>query len=106
MKTEKHPKPVILTSKASLWDGKKQLPGTLSLTPKNLIFQFDDFQKSHLSLVIPLVEVESAEHFLLFEFARNGIKITSKTGVDLFVLDDPLVFRKGLRKAIDNLKNT
>ena len=103
MKTKKHPKLVILKSIANLWDGNKQLPGTLSLTSKNLIFEFDDFQKSHLSLTIPLVDIQSAEHFLLFEFARNGLKITSKTGVDLFVIVDPLIFRKELKKAIGKL---
>ncbi len=105
MKTEKYPKSVILKSKASLWDGNRQLPGTLSLTPKSLIFQLDDFRNSHLSLSIPLVEIESAEHFLLFEFARNGLKITSKKGIDLFVLEDLAKFRKALKKAIDKLGN-
>ena len=105
MKIEKQYKAIILKSRASLWDGKRRLPGNLSLTSQRLVFQFDDFQKSHLSLSIPLVEIESAEHFLLFDFARNGLKITSKSGVDLFVLDDPLKFRKTLKKAIDELGN-
>jgi hypothetical protein len=103
MKIENHPKSIVLQSPAHLWDGNKQLPGTLSLTPKNLTFKFDDFQSSHLNLIIPLEDIETAEHFLLFEFARNGLKIISKTGVDLFVLDDPLLFRKGLREAIEKL---
>jgi hypothetical protein len=103
MKIEKHPKSFLLQVPSHLWDGNKQLSGTLSLTQKKLIFEIDDFQKSHLSLTIPLVDIESAEHFLLFEFARNGIKITSKIGVDLYVLDDPLLFRKELKRAIEKL---
>ena len=103
MKTEKYPKSVILKSKANLWNGKRQLLGNLSMSSKNLIFEFDDFQKSHLSLMIPLVDIESAEHFLLFEFARNGLKITSKRGVDFFVIADPLLFKKELKKAIEKL---
>ena len=105
MKIEKQSKAIILRSNANLWDGKRQLPGILSLTPQRLVFQFDGFQKSHLSLSIPLVEIESAELFLLFEFSRNGLKITSESGVDLFVLDDPLAFRKALKKALDKLRN-
>ena len=41
-----------------------------------------------------------------YSCSRNGIKITSKTGVDLFVLDDPMKFRKGLKKAIDKLESS
>jgi hypothetical protein len=78
MKIENHPRSFLLQVHSQLWDGKKQLPGTLSLTSENLIFEFDDFQKSHLSLTIPLVEIESAEDFLLFEFARNGLKLLVK----------------------------
>jgi hypothetical protein len=103
MKTEKHPKAVNIISKASLWDGNRQLPGTLSLTPKNLIFQFDDFQKSHLNLVIPLEDIETAEHFLVFELARNGLKISTEKGYDLFVLENAMDFRKVLMKAIGKL---
>jgi hypothetical protein len=105
MKTKKHPKPAVLKSKAHLWDGNRQLPGTLSLTPKNLLFEFDDFQKSHLNLVIPLANIETAEHFLVFELARNGLKISTKKGYDLFVLENAMDFRKVLMKAIDSLKD-
>ena len=103
MAIEKYPKSLLLQVPSHLWDGNMQLPGTLSLSQKKLIFEFDDFQKSHLSLTIPLVDIESAEHFLLFEFSRNGLKITTTTGIDLFVIVDPLLFKKELKKAIEKL---
>ena len=106
MKTEKPPKSVNLKSKAILWDGKKQLPGTLSLAPENLIFEFDDFQKSHLSLVIPVMDIETAEDYLVFGIAKNGLKITTKKGYDLFVLKCSREFRKALVTSIDNLRDT
>ncbi len=97
MKTESNRNLTILKSSAHLWDGKKQLPGMLSLTPKNLFFQFDDFQKSHLNLQIPLNQIIKAESFLIYDLSRNGLKITGKDGqTDLFVLDDPVGFRKVL----------
>ena len=94
----------IHESAASLWDGNKQLPGKLSLTPKNLFFKFDDFQKSHLNLQIPLADIEQAEPFLIFDISRNGLKVTGKKGqMDLFILDDPMAFKKALVKAMGNL---
>lgn len=84
---------------AALWDGKKQLSGVLTLTPEHLIFQFDDFRKSHLNLQIPLREIEKVESFLIFEISRKGLKVICKDGhEDLFVLDDPLGFKKELAK--------
>ena len=96
--------PTISTVSAHLWDGKKQLSGTLSLTPKQLIFAFDDFQKSHLNLKIPLMEIETAEAFLIFDLSRNGLKITGKNGqVDLFVLDDPAGLKKQIVEAMEQI---
>ncbi len=92
-------KTTIIESSASLWDGRQQLPGTLSLTPKNLFFKFDNFQKSHLNLRIPLDQIEKAESFLIFEISRKGLKITGAEGhEDLFVLDDPIAFKKELAR--------
>ena len=87
----------ILLSPASLYNGKQQLPGTLILTDEHLLFTFDDFSQSHLNLQIPINEIEQVEEFLIFNISRNGLKITSKDGhLDLFVLNDPAVFRKAI----------
>ena len=95
--------PIIITT-AYLWDGNKQLPGILSLTPKNLFFEFEDFQKSHLNLQISLQEIKKAETFLIYEIAKKGLKITGrKEQTDLFVLDDPITFRKELLEAMSKL---
>lgn len=103
MKIEKPTKSIILQVTSHLWGGNKRIAGTLSLTSKCLLFVFDDFQKSHLNLVIQLGDIETVESLLLFDFARNGLKIESRRGFDLFVLDDPMKFRKALMKAIDKL---
>jgi len=92
---------LILEAAASLWNGKKQLLGTLILTADNLIFTFDDFGQSHMNLQIPLEEIEQVEEFLIFNLSRSGLKITGKDGhFDLFVLDDPKVFRKAIAAFI------
>ena len=96
--------PIIITP-AYLWDGNKQLAGILSLTPKNLIFEFKDFQKSHLKLQISLQEIKKAETILIYEITKKGLKVTGrKEQTDLFVLDDPITFRKELLKAMNKLR--
>ncbi len=91
----------LLNFPAHLWDGYKQLSGTISLTTENLVFRFDDFQKSHLNLKIPIEDIENAESFLLFDISRKGLKISAKNGhEDLFILDDPMGFLKELTKLI------
>jgi hypothetical protein len=95
----------IIISQASLWDGNKQLPGTLTLTAKNLLFQFNDFQKSHLDLRIPLKDISSVDTFLIFEIARSGLRITSiQERTDMFILQDPVSFRKALLKQMEKCK--
>ncbi len=90
---------ILLQSLASLYNGKQQLPGTLILTDEHLLFTFDDFSQSHLNLQIPINEIEQVEEFLIFNISRHGLKITSKDGhLDLFVLNDPAVFRKAIAK--------
>jgi hypothetical protein len=104
MKIGNQSKSIVLNVPALLWDGSKQLAGILSLTPKNLLFEYDDIQKSHLNLVIPLANIETVEFLLLFDFSRNGLKIKSKgEHFDLFVLDQPETFRWAIMKAIAGL---
>ncbi|RMH22897.1 MAG: hypothetical protein D6698_00375, partial [Gammaproteobacteria bacterium] len=62
----------IQSTSANLWDGSKQLEGSLVLTADHLLFHFNDFQKSHLDLRIPLNQISSVDTFLIFEIARSG----------------------------------
>ncbi len=104
MKIKNQSKSIVLNVPALLWDGSKQLAGILSLTPKNLLFEFDDIQKSHLNLVISLADIETVEFLLLFDFSRNGLKIKSKSEqLKLFVLDNPESFRWAIMKEIAGL---
>lgn len=85
-----------------LWDQEKTIQGTLILRPDMLVFELVDFGQSHLDMKIPLRDIIRVESFLIFGHARKGLKITSKDErVDLFVLDDPLSFRKQLLLAIE-----
>ena len=86
---------------AFLWDGKRQLPGTLELWEHKVIFRFDNFRDSHLNLVIPIWEILRVEEFLLFEVSRNGLCIENRGGQsDCFVLDEPGVFKNKLRERV------
>lgn len=100
MNTNKTP---ILTTEAFLWNGKKQLAGILTLTPRKLHFQFDDFRQSHLGLKISISEIKKVEEFLVFDLARNGIRIESKSGkADLFVLKDSAYLGRYLNMLLGN----
>ncbi|MBT8234467.1 MAG: hypothetical protein HKO66_10260 [Saprospiraceae bacterium] len=93
----------IYSVKASIWNGSRQLPGTLELGKKNILFKFSDFTKSHLKLQIPLIEISKIEEYLLFELARCGLKILNKNGhFDLFVMENAAFFKK---KVIEELTN-
>ena len=87
---KKHTKEIsILNSHAYLWYGTKQLSGTLELWPTQLVFHFDDFKKTQLTLNIALANIEFAKLFLIFNIAKNGLKVKTKDGkIDLFVLED------------------
>lgn len=93
--TEKIPKG---GTPASLWNGRVQLPGTLSLTSKDLIFQPNDFGESHLSLEIPLKTIEKMETFLIFGMSRKGLRITGSDGrTDLFIIENPARIIKAVK---------
>ena len=88
----------ILEFPAHLWDGIRQLPGTLELWEKEVVFRFVNFKDSHLNLVIPISEIEKVEEYLVFDLARNGLRICSKGGrCDLFVLEDGQAFKKAIK---------
>ncbi len=87
----------ILSVPAAIWDGSHQLSGMLELWPEAVCFRLSGFKNSHLQLYIPITEIERAEEFLVFNLAKNGLRIQSKNGqVDLFVLDEGPRFKKAV----------
>lgn len=98
---EKHTPSPILSTPASLWDGTRQLPGTLEIWEGEVVFRQQAFLGSHLNLVISLSEIEKVEEYLVFDLARNGLQIWSKSGqADLFVLDEARLFKKKLLEQV------
>jgi len=92
---------ILIKSHAYLWDGTKQLSGTLELWPSQLVFHFDDFQMTHLNLNIPLEKIEYAKVFMIFNIAKNGLKVKTREGkIDLFVLKDCREFYRVLTANI------
>ncbi len=95
---EQEEKTSIFSTPAHLWDGIRQLPGRLELWENEVVFRFANFQQSHMNLIIPLHEIEKVEEFLVFDLARNGLKITGADGrCDLFVLDGAADFKKAVK---------
>lgn len=95
----------ILSVSANIWDGSRQLSGNLELWEKQVIFKFADFKFSHLNLYIPLKDIENAEEFLVFNLAKNGLRIENKDGkYDMFVLEEGAVFKKALHEQLKKLE--
>ncbi|MGK0175307.1 MAG: hypothetical protein ACI9AT_001694 [Ulvibacter sp.] len=94
----------IFSTPASLWDGKHQLSGILELWETNVIFRLTDFQDSHLHLCIPLNTIEKIEEFLIFDLAKNGLRIQDKNEkYDLFVLDEGSDLKKMILAKIKSM---
>lgn len=91
----------ILSAPAALWNGIRQLPGTLELWETEVVFRLNDFKDSHLNLSIALLEIEKVEEFLVYDLARNGLRIQNKDGnFDLFVLDEAPRFKRLLEEHL------
>ncbi|MBK6931523.1 MAG: hypothetical protein IPH12_11935 [Saprospirales bacterium] len=87
----------ILSVSALLWDGSRQLSGILELWETLVFFRLDDFKNSHLQLSIPLTELDFVEEYMVFDLAKNGLRIQSKDGrFDLFVLEEGQRFKKAV----------
>jgi hypothetical protein len=97
---------IITSTPASLWDGSKQLTGILELWDNRVNFRLTDFHNSHLHLCIPLNNIEIIEEFLIFDLARNGLKIQDKDGkIDLFVINEVRSFKAQLIKTTNAFVN-
>ena len=95
----------ILSCSAAIWDGSRQLSGKLELWEKEVVFKLADFKFSHLNLYIPLKDIEKAEEYLVFNLAKNGLRIENKDGkYDMFVLDEGTAFKQALHNQLRKLE--
>lgn len=89
------------SSPAHLWDGANRLPGALELWEMEIVFRPEYFASGHLNLVIPLAEIEKVEEFLVFDVARNGLRISSHGGrSDLFVMEEGQSFKHAVNRQL------
>lgn len=89
---------------AHLWDGANRLPGYLQLWDTEIVFLPEYFANSHLTLTIPLAEIERLEEFLIFDLGRNGLRISSRGGrSDLFVMDQGQSFKHAVYKQLQRI---
>jgi len=97
---------LIYSVPASLWDTFIQLSGILEIWEKELVFRLLDFKDSHLNLCIPFESIEQVKEYLVFDLAKNGLRIQNKDGkFDLFVLEEVSVFKKVLSTQIKKSLN-
>ena len=84
-KSSKH----IFSVPGFLWNHSTQLSGSLEIWDTHLAFEFSTFKEGHLKLEIPLIEIERVEEYLVFDLARNGLRVQTRDGrYNLFILND------------------
>lgn len=89
---------------AFIWDENKQLSGSIFLSDEEVIFQFRDFGKSHLSLKIAYTNIIKIEIFVIYNLSINGLKIVGKNQKeDLFILQNPKALKKEIEQRQKNL---
>jgi hypothetical protein len=78
----------ILRMDAYIWNGKQKLLGKLVLTNESLEFILKGFEESRLLWRINRNKIRQAKDFLVYDVARQGLKITGDDGKsDLFVFE-------------------
>ena len=88
-----------INTTAWLWNGHQCLKGRLCLREKTLLFRLQHFFSSHLSLTIPLSEIENIEKVLVLEFHSYAMLVTSSAGKkDLFIMKKVELNIKNLAK--------
>lgn len=86
---------------AAIWDGRRQFSGSLELWNDRVVFYLEDFKKSHMNLRISFSEIAKVEEFLVYDLARNGLRIQNLDGkYDLFVLDEAPTFKRLLEEHL------
>lgn len=92
---------LLFSVPAFLWDDRQRLSGMLELWNLEIVFRFNDYKGGHLSLEIPLDSIETVEVFLIYNFARHGLKVQTREGkFDLFVLEEASVFKEKLERQL------
>lgn len=66
-----------------------------------MVFRFEDFKNSHLSLVIFIHEIERIETFQIFNAFNYGVRILNKKGKsDAFIIEDAVEMKRRLEISV------
>jgi hypothetical protein len=90
---------LLFQTGANHFKGIEAVGGKLSLTEKRLVFKSHslNFQKHVLS--IPLGQVKEVERFKNVGLINNGLKITTESGAEKFVVDKAEEWHSLLKKV-------
>jgi hypothetical protein len=90
------------TASAHLWDGVRRLPGVLTLSESELVFEVVAFPDADFIVKIAFENIAQAEMMLIFDFHLHGLLLTERDGKQhCFILDEPADFLNKLNKYIN-----
>ena len=88
--------------KATLWDGSKQLHGSLELLENGLFFSLNNFSRSNLNLDIPYEHIENVRLYRVYKISLEGLEIVTKDGKqNVFVMEDASNIKRLIRNRIN-----
>ena len=89
---------------AVLWDGNKQLHGSLEFEEKGMIFKMKDFSRTHLNLQIAYGDIAKVSHYKIYQLVYQAIEITSMDGRrNVFVVDEPMVLKRLIEGRVEEI---
>lgn len=80
---------ILFETGANHFKGSEAVGGRLYLTEKRLIFQSHKLNIQNHQLSIPLSEIQTVDRYKSMGIANNGIKITTGSRTEKFVVEKP-----------------
>ena len=90
---------------AVLWDGNKQIMGTLFMGVHSLQFRLEDFECTDLNFDLPYDSIQEVKYMKIYGIVHRGLRILNFSGNEnVFVVSDPIKLRKAISQKIRNRK--
>ncbi len=82
--------------KAILWDGNKQIHGTLSFDEESLKLDMLDFQNTALVFCIDYADIKEVKRSRVYDLQSHALKIVTKAGRSSTLVVDDIAYAEKL----------